>query len=167
VINRVIATFPHYRKEMKGLEWGVFCSKYGASKYDLKQLEVRIVDLIEYTVSRYFGIYEYLLSGEDKKTQRVLNIRTFTPKILRAAYERQRGICPVYKKHFGIECMQADHITPWSKGGKTTTENCQMLCADCNRRKSDVQCDCRRLFLNIVYRVQLLSNYLTNDKLQA
>lgn len=34
--------------------------------------------------------------------------------------------------------MQADHITPWSKGGKTIPENCQMLCADCNRRKSDV-----------------------------
>ncbi len=27
---------------------------------------------------------------------------------------------------------------PWAKGGKTTAENCQMLCADCNRRKSDV-----------------------------
>ena len=33
--------------------------------------------------------------------------------------------------------MQADHITPWAKGGKTTAENCQMLCADCNRCKSD------------------------------
>ncbi|MBQ8014146.1 MAG: HNH endonuclease, partial [Treponema sp.] len=26
----------------------------------------------------------------------------------------------------------------WSKGGKTLAENCQMLCADCNRRKSNV-----------------------------
>ena len=40
--------------------------------------------------------------------------------------------------HFEIEEMQADHITPWSKGGKTTAENCQMLCADCNRRKSNI-----------------------------
>ncbi len=24
--------------------------------------------------------------------------------------------------------MEADHITPWSKGGKTIAENCQMLC---------------------------------------
>ena len=40
-------------------------------------------------------------------------------------------------KKFAIEQMQADHITPWAKGGKTTAENCQMLCADCNRRKSD------------------------------
>ena len=34
--------------------------------------------------------------------------------------------------------MQAYHITPWSKGGKTIQDNCQMLCKDCNRRKSDV-----------------------------
>ncbi|MBO5990326.1 MAG: HNH endonuclease, partial [Lentisphaeria bacterium] len=29
-------------------------------------------------------------------------------------------------------------ITPWSRGGKTIVENCQMLCKDCNRRKSDI-----------------------------
>ena len=37
-----------------------------------------------------------------------------------------------------VRAVQADHITPWAKGGKTVAENCQMLCADCNRRKSDV-----------------------------
>lgn len=31
--------------------------------------------------------------------------------------------------------MHADHITPWSKGGKTTPDNCQMLCRDCNLKK--------------------------------
>ena len=46
--------------------------------------------------------------------------------------------CPKCGKHFEIEQMQADHITPWSKGGKTIAENCQMLCSDCNRRKSDI-----------------------------
>lgn len=34
--------------------------------------------------------------------------------------------------------MEADHITPWSKGGKTLVENCQMLCKEHNRRKSDI-----------------------------
>ena len=33
--------------------------------------------------------------------------------------------------------MQADHIKPWSKGGFTTPDNCQMLCADCNLKKSN------------------------------
>jgi 5-methylcytosine-specific restriction endonuclease McrA len=55
----------------------------------------------------------------------------------REAYERQNGICPKCGNHFEITEMQGDHITPWSKGGKTVAENCQMLCDDCNRRKSD------------------------------
>ena len=41
------------------------------------------------------------------------------------------------KEHFEIEQMEADHITPWSQGGKTNDENCQMLCKECNRRKND------------------------------
>lgn len=135
VINWVKATFPHYRKEMKGLDWGIFFNKYGAGKYDPKQFEARIIDLLEdEDVTKNSGIYEYLLDGDEKH----LSIRAFTPKMARAAYERQDGICPKCGKHFEIDDMQADHITPWSKGGKTTSENCQMLCEDCNRRKSNV-----------------------------
>jgi hypothetical protein len=135
VLNWIKAIFPNYRKEMKGLEWGIFYNKYGTGKYDPKQLEMRIVDLFEdEDVTKHTGVYEYLLDGDEKH----LSIRTFVPKMARAAYERQKGICPKCKNHFDIEGMQADHITPWSKGGKTTLENCQMLCADCNRRKSNV-----------------------------
>lgn len=32
--------------------------------------------------------------------------------------------------------MEADHITPWHEGGKTTAINCQMLCKQDNRTKS-------------------------------
>lgn len=39
-------------------------------------------------------------------------------------------------KHFEIEQMEADHITPWHAGGRTIADNCQMLCRECNRRKS-------------------------------
>jgi 5-methylcytosine-specific restriction endonuclease McrA len=35
-----------------------------------------------------------------------------------------------------FEQMEADHITPWHDGGRTIAENCQMLCRECNRRKS-------------------------------
>ena len=40
------------------------------------------------------------------------------------------------KVEFEISEMEADHITPWHEGGKTTAENCQMLCKHDNRIKS-------------------------------
>jgi hypothetical protein len=135
-INWVKATFPKYRsKEMKGLEWGIFYNKYGAGKFDPKQLEARIVNLLEDDdVTKTSGIFEYLLDGDERH----LSLRGFIPKVARAAYEKQMGICPKCKKHFELKDMEADHITPWSKNGKTIAENCQMLCLDCHRRKSDV-----------------------------
>lgn len=135
VINWVKAIFPKYRKEMKGLEWGIFYNKYSEGKYDPKQLEARIVDLMEDDdVTKNSGIYEYLLDGDERH----LSIRAFTPKMARAAYEKQKGICAHCGKHFELKEMEADHITPWHSGGKTVAENCQMLCKDCNRRKSGV-----------------------------
>ena len=39
---------------------------------------------------------------------------------------------------FEICGMEAGQITPCHQGGKTTAENCQMLCKDDNRRKSGI-----------------------------
>lgn len=36
----------------------------------------------------------------------------------------------------GVE-LQVDHVVPWAKGGETTLENLQSLCAKCNIGKSD------------------------------
>ena len=49
--------------------------------------------------------------------------------------ERQRGICAACGKHFKLNEMEGDHVTPWSAGGKTTSDNCQLLCKACNRCK--------------------------------
>jgi len=54
----------------------------------------------------------------------------------RKVYEQQQGICPICKKHFELDQMEADHIIPWHQGGKTVTENCQLLCKPDNRTKS-------------------------------
>lgn len=135
VISWVRVLFPHYRKEMKGLDWGLFYNRYQGNQYDAAQMEARICQLMEdEDVTSHKGIYEYLLGGPE----RLLSIRAFTPKMARTAYERQKGICPKCGGHFDLSQMEADHITPWSKGGKTVSENCQMLCKDCNRRKSNV-----------------------------
>jgi 5-methylcytosine-specific restriction endonuclease McrA len=32
---------------------------------------------------------------------------------------------------------QADHKIPWSEGGRTVEENCQILCKKCNQHKSN------------------------------
>ena len=77
------------------------------------------------------GIYRYVLSGD----LRDLSFRTFDKKQKREAYERQQGICPHCRKHFELEEMEADHITPWKEGGTTVADNCQMLCRNCNRVK--------------------------------
>ena len=66
-----------------------------------------------------------------------LNPRIFDDDEKRAAYEKQKGICPKCGGHFGFEEMEEDHIVPWSKGGKTVPENLQMLCRRCNGLKSD------------------------------
>lgn len=62
----------------------------------------------------------------------------FTHNPKREAYERQKGKCVKCGKAFEPGRMEADHITPWREGGKTIAANCQMLCKDDNRRKSDV-----------------------------
>ncbi|MDR2458207.1 MAG: DUF262 domain-containing protein [Clostridiales Family XIII bacterium] len=132
VIKWVKSTFKNYRKEMKGLNWGDLYNKYSKEKVDTDKLEERISKLMEdEEVTNKSGIYNYVFSGDERK----LSIRAFTDEQKREAYERQKGICPVCKKHFEIEEMEADHINPWSEGGKTIAENCQMLCKDDNRYK--------------------------------
>ena len=134
VINWTKTIFPKYRKEMKGLEWGLLYNQYKDDKLDNKKLEEEITRLMQDDdVTAKKGIYEYLLSGDEK----YLNIRAFTQSMKRETYEKQEGICPICKKHFEIEEMEADHITPWCEGGKTDAKNCQMLCRECNRRKSN------------------------------
>jgi len=135
VIAWVKATFIVYRKEMKGIAWGELYGNFKNAKIDANELEARIKKLMsDDDVTNKPGIYDYVLTGDERS----LSIRAFTDNQKREAYERQQGICTVCGKHFVIEEMEADHITPWSKGGKTVAENCQMLCKDDNRRKSAV-----------------------------
>lgn len=133
VINWVKATFPRYRREMKGIDWGFLYNDFKDKKLDSKKLEDEVSRLMEdEDVGNKKGIYTYVLTNKEKH----LNIRAFSPNQKREAYERQKGVCIVCKEHFEIEGMEADHITPWHEGGKTSAENCQMLCKEDNRRKS-------------------------------
>jgi len=133
VINWVQAKFPKYRKEMKGVAWGELYNIHKDDKLDANELENRISKLMQDSdVQRKAGIYAYVLDGDEHH----LGIRAFDDNTKREVYEKQEGICPICHKHFAIEQMEADHITPWCDGGRTIAENCQMLCKECNRRKS-------------------------------
>ena len=135
VIDWANVLFPNYRKEMKGVAWGLLYNAHKADALDAKKLEAEVARLMQdEDVTRKAGIYEYVLSGNE----RALSLRAFSDKQKREAYERQQGICPKCGKEFDISEMEADHIDPWHSGGQTIAANCQMLCKADNRRKSGV-----------------------------
>ena len=141
VIAWVKTLFPKYRREMKGIAWGKLYNKYKDGKYNANELETRIAKLMQDDdVSKKSGIYEYVFDGQEKH----LSIRAFTPNMKRVAYERQMGVCPYcVNEHreiirYELSEMEADHIKPWSEGGKTEMANCQMLCRYHNRVKSNI-----------------------------
>ena len=132
VVKWVRTTFPEYRSEMKGLPWGLLYGAHKDKKLDPVALENKVATLMEdEDVTSKKGVYTYVLNGEERN----LNIRAFDKKQKREAYERQKGICVKCKKKFALEDMEADHVTPWSKGGKTEARNCQLLCDEDNRLK--------------------------------
>ena len=140
VISWIKAKFKVYRKEMKGIEWGLIYNKFDEktrNAFDPEKIEAELKKYFGYEyedqITNKKGIFEYVLDHDERH----LNIRAFKESEKRAAYEKQNGICAKCKKHFEYEEMEGDHITPWSQGGKTELSNLQMLCMDCNRRKSD------------------------------
>lgn len=135
VINWVKILFPNYRKEMKWVNWWELYNKYRDNKYNPDEFEKEVVKLMQdEDVTNTKGIYSYLFTRDEK----YLSIRAFTLKQKREIYEKQNWICAKCGEHFEFEEMEADHIKPWSEGGKTTTENCQILCKMCNRKKSNI-----------------------------
>jgi hypothetical protein len=134
VISWVTATFTIKRsKFMKGVDWGMLYNRFKDNVYDIKAIETETAKLIDDDdVTNKKGIYPYILARDEK----YLSIRIFTNSMKQKVYERQEGICTHCKKHFELSEMEADHITPWHAGGKTDEANCQMLCKNCNRRKS-------------------------------
>lgn len=146
VISWVSSTFPVKRKELKSVDWGKLYHEHGGSFPDGKKLEGRVATLMgDDDVGSKPGIYAYVLDGDERH----LSIRAFSANQKREAYEHQNGLCANGAKclspgnqsgsmKFALDQMEADHIKPWSKGGRTVADNCQMLCLPCNRQKSGV-----------------------------
>ena len=134
VITSVEAVFPTYRPSMKGVDWGGLYGELQDAGLDPQHLEAEVARLLlDDDVGRHSGIYPYLLTGDEKH----LNIRAFTAAMKQRAFLRQKGVCRSCSKRFDLPDMEADHITPWAEGGRTDDKNCQLLCRQCNRRKSN------------------------------
>lgn len=145
VIMWVQQTFTTYRKEMKSVDWGPLYDRFHDRTINTVEVEHQTAELMQDPdVTKRSGIYAYILTSDPK----YLSIRAFDDRDKRAAFERQKGMCNNARKcrtpgnedgrhQFTFDEMQGDHIKPWSQGGHTTPENCQMLCIPCNRNKSD------------------------------
>lgn len=152
VMEWVGSKFPIYRKEMKGLPWGLWYNKFKHGKCSGRLIE-KAPDEIEDEIQKLIGddevetvkgIYEYIMDGEEKH----LSLRAFDEKIKRKVYENQHHKCPYCDIHkdghtypdgkteYEYGEMEGDHIIPWSQGGKTEENNCQMLCKWHNGHKS-------------------------------
>lgn len=139
-------------KEMKGIEWGRLYEEHHSKAYNAATIDADVAALrTDPYVHNSKGIYEYLLGGKTDK--QLLTIRLFDDKTKRAAYEQQTqkarnkgesncSVCAavdninktrIYKQNE----MDADHVTAWTKGGATSLDNCEMLCAPHNRAKGN------------------------------
>jgi len=139
VIHWIEKIFPQYYSDMKGLDWCHLFNKYHENSYNssvMKAETKRLHDDEE--VGNTKGIYEFLLCRDtDPYAGRFLSLRAFSERDKIAAYSKQNGVCPVCGEKFEYKEMEGDHIKPWSKGGRTELENCQMLCKSCNGKKSN------------------------------
>ena len=60
--------------------------------------------------------------------------RLFTKTQIKSKLKEQNDVCAICKN--SKENYQGDHIISWSKGGKTDSENLQVLCISCHQNKS-------------------------------
>lgn len=152
VIDWASHTFSMVEKEMCGLEWGRLYETYHTHPYSVEKVTKRVKELYadEY-VKKKNGIFEYVLCGEARPE--LLEIRLFENSVKKTAYARQteaaqaQGVsnCPVCAslqnanrtRIYKLSEMEADHVTAWSRGGKTTADNCEMLCKTHNRAKGN------------------------------
>jgi len=150
VIDWVSNVFTDVESEMKGLEWGKLYESYHSKSYNPKNVSEQVKELYgDPYIKNRKGIFEYILG--DSKDSKLLNVRVFDEATKKSVYSKQtkeaktkaESNCPLCSlghdsnksKIWKINEMDADHVTAWSKGGKTDVSNCQMLCKTHNRAK--------------------------------
>lgn len=145
VLEWVRSKFTAYNAALKGMDWGAIYEAYKNGDLDNNiisksaiEINEAIAELVadDEVTAKMKGIYQYVIFGKPK----YLSLRQFEEKTARKIYEKQHHQCPYClqegnRKEYAFKEMHADHIMPWSKGGKTVEENCQMLCSVHNESK--------------------------------
>ena len=139
VINWAKMLFPNiHAKYTETQDWGILYNKYHNNTYNVTELKTLVDKLArDDDVTKLQGIVPYALSKRTKHDEKLLSIRAFTENMKMRVYEKQNHKCIMCGQTFEFSEMEGDHIVPWSKGGKSTEDNCQMLCQTCNNDKSD------------------------------
>ena len=152
VIDWASSTFKEIENEMCGLEWGRLYEAHHKFSYNPSELASQIQELYgDPYVKNRKGIWEYVLSGSTDS--KLLDVRVFDEATKKSVYKTQAAKalesevsnCPLCafghdsnkSKVWKLEEMDVDHVAAWSKGGKTSAENCQMLCKTHNRSKGN------------------------------
>ena len=137
---------------MRGLEWGRLYEEYHKKSYNPAKVSAEVHKLYgDFFVKDKKGIFEYVLGGNNDT--KLLNVRIFDESTKRAVCEKQTreaktkkksncSLCAVghdanKDKVWGFAEMEADRVSAWSKGGKTISQNCEMLCKTHNRAKGN------------------------------
>ena len=152
VIDWVSNVFTDVESEMRGLEWGRLYEEYHKKAYDPKKVSAEVHKLYaDPYIKNRKGIFEYILGGSTDT--KLLEVRVFDDATKKVTYATQTATaekkkisnCPLCavghdankEKMWKLDEMDADHVAAWSKGGKTSAKNCQMLCKTHNRAKGN------------------------------
>lgn len=87
-----------------------------------------------YTECKLCGWVVGWLVKKREKQEKQERSRHIPRHVQREVWRRDQGRC--------VECgsninLEYDHIVPFSRGGSNTTRNIQLLCEECNRKKSN------------------------------
>ena len=94
-----------------------------------KKLKKRYLNSVNKIITTKRIVYAYFTKNGLRKN--------YDDSVRYSLLNKQNGKCNICNQHIDMSTAELDHIVPWALvGDELGTSNLQMLCRDCNRRKS-------------------------------
>jgi hypothetical protein len=129
--------FRDFKKPLSKFSSSIYQNEFGS----FRQAMEAFVEFVNSEDESYYEIEEYISENNQKdeivckhKTKRIPSERLKVQVLM-----RDGNICRLCGVVLIGENIHFDHIIPWSKGGETTLENLQILCAKHNLAKGDLE----------------------------